>query len=71
VAAAVAAAVLYLTDNFGLELDGAAIEIAALGIVTGVYNWLVNKAAEAWPYFGYLLGIPKTPTYTSTPTMTP
>ncbi len=64
VAALVATWIVWATDTFGLDLDSAAIEIAVLGVVTAVYNAGVNWLATRWPHAGYLLGVPRTPTYT-------
>lgn len=43
------------------------LSVAVFTAVTVLYNAGVNWAATRWsPYFGYLLGIPKTPTYETT-----
>lgn len=64
VAAGVSALILWATNTFGLDIDSELVVAAALAVVTAAYNALVNWLAARWPYFGYLLGIPKLPSYT-------
>jgi hypothetical protein len=50
---------IVLSDAFEQEFV-----LALFTVVTVLYNAGVNYAATKWnPYFGYLLGIPKTPAY--------
>ena len=67
VAAAVAGVLVYAADRFGLNLPDGTAEIAGaalFGVVVGLYNLAVNALTEhVWDGFGYLLGIPKNPTY--------
>lgn len=43
------------------------LPIAVFAVVTGLYNVAVNwLATRVHPYFGYLLGVPKTPDYGTT-----
>lgn len=65
VAAGVAAVILWATNTFGLEIDSELVVAAVLAVTTALYNALVNWLAARWPYFGYLLGIPRSPSYAS------
>lgn len=44
--------------------DEAVLALSAL--IMGAYYLLARALERKWPVFGWLLGLPKTPTYTST-----
>ncbi len=63
---AIAAAATWLTDSFGIEIDGLTVEQLAIGLVGvlgGVYYAVVRGLAEKWPVVGVLLGVNKAPSY--------
>lgn len=71
VATAVGFAITYLVSKgWGFPEDLAAnLNLVLLAVITAAYNWVVILLERhVHPYFGILLGIPKTPTY---PTDTP
>lgn len=67
VAAAVSGVLVYVAQRFGLQLPEGTAEVGGaivFGLVVGLYNLAVNwLSANVWDGFGYLLGIPKNPTY--------
>lgn len=67
VAAAVATLLVWAASTFGVELPEGTAEIVGavvFGLVVAAYNYAVTWAtANVWDGFGWLLGIPKNPTY--------
>lgn len=63
VAAGVGAAVVWANQRWGLAIEEDVLVLPAVALATGIYNALVNALAARWPTFGWLLGVPMTPTY--------
>ncbi len=48
---------------WGIHVDATALSGALVTIITGAYYLAVRFAEKRWPAFGWLLGMPKQPTY--------
>lgn len=69
VAVIVTALLAWAAKHLGVEVDdntAVALTVFLFALAVAVYNLAVNFLAEkVHPYFGILLGIPKTPSYPS------
>ena len=67
VAVLVAAVLTWLADHYGFHASTqveTTVDVIVFGLVTGAYTAAVNWLTEhVHPAFGWLLGIPKHPTY--------
>jgi len=60
----VGAVIAYLAERgFSFTVD----PMAVTGVVIGLYYGLARFLEKKWPFFGYLLGVPKEPAYKGTP----
>jgi len=57
----------WVASTVGIEFSestSVALEVAVFGLAVGVYNFAVNLlTTRVSPIFGYLLAVPKNPTY--------
>lgn len=60
---AITGAVLTLLLKAGISIDGDALNIVILGVVTGAWYALVRWLEARFPAIGWLLGVNKAPKY--------
>lgn len=49
--------------GWGIEADASVLNQAIIPIVSGAYYAVARALEKVHPFFGWLLGAPKTPTY--------